>query len=150
MKLLRGIVLFVFICLMLGCTTMGDKYVELHGYTVKSWEQLAISELSTIVESARNNSESWVSLPALYPQYLFKFHDLRNYSIRYSAQSIESNRKSTIIVVRDGFLDDSIRGDIHELVVEKIEGQWEIKNAKRAFRCWRGPDSAPYSVDTCP
>ncbi len=150
MKLLKNIVLFGFIFIVFGCTTTGNKYVENYGYTVKLWEQLSISELSKIVENARNNSESWISYPTLYPQYLFEFSDLKNYLVHYSAKSIELNKESTIIVVRDSFLDDSVRGDIHELVIEKTGGQWKIKSAKRAFRCWKSPDSAPYSVDACP
>ncbi len=129
---------------------MGEKYVEPYGYTVKLWEQTSISELSKIVKDARNNAKNWVSSPFLYPQYLFDFSELKNYSIHYLAQSIESNRKSTIIVVRDGFLDDSVRGDIHELVVEKTRDQWEIKSVKRAFRCWRNSDSTSYSAGACP
>ena len=150
MKLSKNIVLVSFVFLVFGCTTTGNKYVESYGYVVKLWEQLEISTLSTIIEDARNNSESWVSSPALYPQHLFEFSDLKNYSIHYSAKSIELNRKSTITVVRDGFLDDSVRGDIHELVVEKTGEQWKIKSAKRAFQCWRGSENTTYSANICP
>jgi len=149
MKSPKNIVLFVFIFLMLGCTTTDNKRVEPYGYSVKLWEKLSVVELSTIVENARNNSESWVFSPSTYPQYLFDLSNLKAYSVHYLAQSSESNRKSTIIVIRDGFLDDSVRGDIHELVIEKTEAQWNVKSAKRAFRCWRNPGSVSYSVDKC-
>ena len=149
MKLSKNIILVSFIFLVFGCTTTGNKSVESYEYVVKLWEQLEISMLSTIVEDARNNNESWISSPALYPQHLFEFSDLKSYSIHYSVKSIELNRKSTIIVVRDGFLDDSVRGDIHEIVLEKTGEQWEIKSAKRAFRCWRSSESTTYSADTC-
>lgn len=150
MKWLENIALLLLICFISGCVATGGKSVKPYGQLVKSWEQRSTTALSMIVEDARNNAETWVLSPFLYPQHLFDFSELKDYSIHYSAQGIESNRKSTIIVVRDGFWDDSVRGDIHELVIEKAQDQWEITSVKRAFRCWRNVDSASYSADACP
>jgi len=135
---------------MLGCTTTDKKRIEPYGYSVKLWEKLSTLELSTVVKDARNDSESWVSSPFFYPQHLFDLSNLKAYSVNYLAESNESNRKSTITIIRDGFLDDSVRGDIHELVIEKTGDQWKVKSVKRAFRCWRNRDSVSYSIDKCP
>ncbi len=45
----------------------------------------------------------------------------------------------TVIVVRDGFQDDSVRGDWHEFtLLRAADDAWTVDAARRAYRCWRG------------
>jgi hypothetical protein len=57
---------------------------------------------------------------------------------------------STVTVVCDGFLDDSIRGTWNELHLARTQaGAWEVTRAYRAYRCWRGPHGRSYSAEPC-
>ena len=47
--------------------------------------------------------------------------------------------RATITVMRDGFQDDSVRGDWHEFQMSRAtDGPWRVAQARRANRCWRG------------
>ncbi len=56
----------------------------------------------------------------------------------------------TVTVLRDGFQDDSVRGDWHEFTLTRAaNGAWRIDTARRAYRCWRG-GSRGYAARRCP
>ena len=64
--------------------------------------------------------------------------------------NIESPTKATVTLVRDGFLDDAVRGDIHRILFHKAgDGTWKIVGLKKSQRCWRS-NSDKYSSDLCP
>jgi hypothetical protein len=54
-------------------------------------------------------------------------------------QGAEAPSASRVTVIRDGLLDDSVRGDRWEVALERTQaGGWTIKEVKRAWRCRRG------------
>ena len=56
----------------------------------------------------------------------------------------------TVTVVRDGFQDDSMRGDWHEFVLTRAaDGAWTVNSAHRAYRCWRGKTKG-FAARICP
>jgi len=63
-------------------------------------------------------------------------------------EKVDFNRV-TVIVVRDGFQDDSVRGDWHEFKLSRsADGDWTVDAARRAYRCWRGTFKG-YSSQIC-
>lgn len=57
--------------------------------------------------------------------------------------------QATITVMRDGFQDDSVRGDWHEFQMSRAtDGPWKVTRARRANRCWRGANKG-YVAQNC-
>lgn len=73
----------------------------------------------------------------------------RTYIDRQSDQSTDFNRVS-VTIVRDGFQDDSVRGDWHRFVLARqTDGTWTVLAAKKANRCYRGQTDT-YRATPCP
>lgn len=63
----------------------------------------------------------------------------------------EAPSKSRVTVVRDGLLDDSVRGDRWEISLERTAaGPWRITEVKRAWRCRRGGQTDTFATQRCP
>ena len=58
---------------------------------------------------------------------------------------------STVItLIRDGWKDDSIRGDWHRISLYRLpDGTWRLSEALRAFRCYRGHQQGAYGKRLC-
>ncbi|MGB2816386.1 MAG: hypothetical protein WBA53_03815 [Burkholderiaceae bacterium] len=62
----------------------------------------------------------------------------------------ESPTASRVTIVRDGLLDDSVRGQRWDVVLGKAaSGKWSIRDVTIAWRCWRGPESDVFSATPC-
>ena len=65
-------------------------------------------------------------------------------------EGAESPSASRVTVIRDGLLDDSIRGERWDIVLQRTSaGTWEIKEVRRAWRCWRGAQVDRYVAAPC-
>jgi len=63
----------------------------------------------------------------------------------------EAPSASRLTVLRDGLLDDSVRGVRWEISLEKTSaGVWRIMQVKRAWRCWRGGQNDRFATASCP
>lgn len=63
----------------------------------------------------------------------------------------EAPSASEITVIRDGLLDDSVRSERWEISLERrVPGIWEIKEVRRAWRCWRGAERERFVAVRCP
>lgn len=62
----------------------------------------------------------------------------------------EGCHRVRITIVRDGFLDDSIRGDWTQFDLVRSGETWTVARALRAQRCWRSADPEAYVADPCP
>ena len=63
----------------------------------------------------------------------------------------ESPTASRVTVLRDGFLDDSVRGDRWDIALERTKaGAWRIVEVKRAWRCRRGMQAEQFAAVPCP
>lgn len=66
-------------------------------------------------------------------------------------QGAEAPSASRVTVIRDGLLDDSVRGDRWEIRLERTQaGVWTIKDVKRAWRCRRGGGPDRFVATRCP
>jgi uncharacterized protein len=63
----------------------------------------------------------------------------------------EAPSASRITVLRDGLMDDSVRGVRWDIALKKTTaGVWRIKEARRAWRCWRGGQMDRFAAAFCP
>jgi hypothetical protein len=63
----------------------------------------------------------------------------------------ESPVSSHVTVLRDGLLDDSIRGQRWDITLERsASGPWRIKHVQLAWRCRRGADTERFIAVRCP
>ncbi len=132
-----------------GCQYLPSSSFTVEEDSVESWETLSINRFANILNSARAEKRSWVNNPSLFAYHLLNLSDSQRYHIDYQAMQAENNTESLITIVRDGFKDDAIRGDVHQINVQKQDGLWWVVSVKRAFSCWRGPQ-AYYSSKLCP
>jgi hypothetical protein len=66
-------------------------------------------------------------------------------------QGAEAPSASRVTVVRDGLLDDSVRGLRWDVALERTQaGTWRIAEVKRAVRCRRGADTERFLAGPCP
>jgi uncharacterized protein len=62
----------------------------------------------------------------------------------------EAPSASRITVLRDGLLDDSVRGVRWEIALEKTAaGVWRIQEVRQAWRCWRGKQTNRFAAVPC-
>ena len=63
----------------------------------------------------------------------------------------ETPSASRVTVIRDGLLDDSVRGERWDIRLERTaSGVWRIAEVKRAWRCWRGAQRDGFAATLCP
>lgn len=66
-------------------------------------------------------------------------------------QGSEAPTASRLTVMRDGLLDDSVRGERWEITLERTAaGGWKIGEVKRAWRCRRGAQTERFAAERCP
>ena len=71
--------------------------------------------------------------------------------IAQANEGAESPSASRVTVIRDGLLDDAVRAerwDIH--LGRTAAGGWEIRQVTKAWRCWRGEQTAGFAAQRCP
>lgn len=117
---------------------------------VKAWNDINPQRLNTKIKQAYQSGQSWVNKPRLYIFNLFYFDELKGFSYDYSVDNTENPQNIIIRVERDGFLDDSLRGDLQHLELQKNkEGEWSILSLKKAHRCWRS-EVRTFTTEACP
>lgn len=63
----------------------------------------------------------------------------------------EAPTVSRVTVLREGLLDDSVRGERWDIALERnAAGQWQIREVKRAWRCWSGARASVFAATRCP
>jgi len=139
----------LFALLTTSCFTQANTENALNNQDVQSWKTLDPTNFNDVIIKASAENKSWIKKPE---QYIFNILDLSNLKqIHYDlvSDNIEAPENITITLIRDGFLDDSVRGDIHSIQLIKNNQSWKISSVKQAIRCWRN-DSSAYSSKACP
>lgn len=117
---------------------------------VKLWEVIEPNSLNKKLENAYKEKLYWSDKPELYIFNLLEISNLRKISYEYKTDNIESPKIIEIYLVRDGFLDDSVRGDIHHLkLIKGYNEKWKISSIRKATSCWRS-NKLIYSSESCP
>jgi len=66
-------------------------------------------------------------------------------------EGAEAPVAARVTVLRDGLLDDSVRGERWDIALARsADGAWKIKEVRRAWRCWRGPHTRTFAASRCP
>ena len=75
-------------------------------------------------------------------------------STQHIIQENEGNEApsvSRIAVLRDGLMDDSVRGVRWDIALEKTaENVWRIREVRRSWRCWHGEKTNMFASKLCP
>ena len=118
----------------------------------ESWAIVDIDNLNVRVEKAVAADKPWPSSPLLLIFYLFgDDQETRSVVLEEVKNSGERANASTVSYIRDGFLDDSVRGDWHEVNLRLLsDGTWRISKARVAYRCWRTEDKQAFQGNPCP
>ena len=71
--------------------------------------------------------------------------------IIHENEGSEAPSVSRITVLRDGLMDDSVRGVRWDIALEKTaENAWRIREVRRSWRCWRGEKTNMFASKLCP
>ncbi len=138
--------------LLAGCAASRPAPSARPGVVVESSENMEIAPLNARVEHAAAARESWVNSPLRMTVELFG-GDVETRSVRIEAEKNlgEGADTTTVTLIRDGFMDDSVRGSWQRIVYHRLsDGTWRVVEAKRATRCWRGERLQSYGAAPCP
>ncbi len=117
-----------------------------------SWLELNIEQLNAKIEKVLAENQQWPLSPLEITTNLFGGdQETAEVSIQEKKESGENPSNASIVYIRDGFLDDSVRGDWYEISFKrKADGSWRINSARAAYRCWRGGNVDTYQGEFCP
>ncbi|MDE1465299.1 SH3 domain-containing protein [Spartinivicinus poritis] len=78
------------------------------------------------------------------------FDEAKEQLIYQQNNSPESTAKTIVTIIRDGFLDDSARGERWEIkLMRQHTGKWQTYSVTKAHRCWPGRGHEFYSKEPC-
>ena len=144
--------LVIFLLLMTACSSSqprGNNYPT--DEAVESWETVVTGPLNTRIEEAVARGDTWPSSPVLIVFEIIGGDDeTRFLSLTEEKNAMDDPDTVVIVMIRSDFLDDSVRGDWHRLVFNRMpDRSWRVSELRRAIRCWR-TDSDKYQTGPCP
>jgi hypothetical protein len=103
------------------------------------------------IEKAAAAKEEWVKLPMqIVARTLGEFSDMRSRSIEMTAPTADGPDSLTVIIINDGYLDDSVRGEKFKYELRANEqGVWKFTSAGKAWRCQPGRGSQNFTTVKC-
>ena len=127
---------------------------DLSGYlqsTPESWLALDAEDLNARIEEAVAAKETWAQSPLMVTINLFgDDRDTRSATLKEVKNRGEGADATSIVYIRDGFLEDSVRGDWHQVELHRVpDGTWRVSKARVAYRCWRAEDTEVYRGQLC-
>jgi len=118
---------------------------------VESSTVIEVTEFNAFVDDAVVAGEKWVRNPVMVVMEYLRHPNAPVTEISRVDPPGESMPTTTITVVQDGFLDDSVRGTWHEFLLERwADGGWRIDEARSAYRCYRGHQKDEFGARLCP
>jgi hypothetical protein len=135
-----------------GCASSGEGIFHADGVEVESWESLDVTEFNRRILNAVVEGKSYPSSPLLTTiELLGDDNGIRILRIDETRNRTEGADMTLVVMVRDGFLDDSVRGDWHRIEYRlQPDRSWRVYSIWRAFRCYRGHHLESYSAKWCP
>lgn len=124
---------------------------ELFAVPVESSVALEIADFQGRLQEARQAGEAWTRGPLpIALEYLGNLEGRAVGLVKEDDRS-EAPRRSTVTVIREGLLDDSVRAVWNQLRMERGENRaWELMEVREAYRCWRGDHQDAFSGELCP
>ena len=135
-----------------ACATSPPMIFTVDGVEIETWEAVETTSMNTQIETAVAVGETWPQSPLrITIELLGGDVDTRILRIEEAKSRTEGADTTAVVVIRDGFLDDSVRGDWHRIVFSRESDRtWRVHSARRAFRCYRGHHLESYSRQWCP
>ena len=117
-----------------------------------SWAEVDVESLNALVEKAVAAEEPWTASPLLSVIHLLGGDtDARSVVFEETKNRGEGADEAAITCIRDGLMDDSVRGIWHEVVMRRSpDGTWRVSEARAAYRCWRAEDREVFQGSPCP
>ena len=143
--------LMIGLLLTVGCASSRSQTPSPFDVVPESWEQTDAAPLNARVDQAVEAGASWPGSPLEITVELFGGdEDTRSVILKEELNRGEGADTVVVVMVRDGFLDDSIRGYWERIVYHRQpDGTWRVIDLRRAYRCWRGHHTDTYSAHRC-
>ena len=138
------IILFFFLS---GCTS--KKISLLPVWDFEKSNNISPRLFNEKIILAYDKHMSWVQNPETYIFHLYSFEELKTFTYKYEVDDTETPSKIDIYLIRDGFLDDSVRGDFIHLELIKDTNVWKILSIKESYSCWQQKELI-YQSAPCP
>lgn len=122
---------------------------ELLRVPVKSQREKPFADFNRSAAEAAGRGEDWPQDPVLFARRFSGRH-----SERLGAWSMEGTgerpSRYRLVVISDGFLDDSVRGERLELLLVRGAGEfWQVAEARSSIRCWEDRGHQDFSAEPC-
>ncbi|MEJ2310163.1 MAG: hypothetical protein P8Z31_01475 [Gammaproteobacteria bacterium] len=115
-----------------------------------SLQRMALAEFNAIIAEIPARQESWIMDPVRVVLEYLGTPGARAVSIRRCDAAGERARETSVWLLEDGYLDDSVRGAWYNFILGRDDaGRWLIKEGREAYRCWRGHHQQSYSEQSC-
>ncbi len=135
-----------------ACSASAGDLSEFLQQEPETWLPLEVVVLNRSIEEAVSAKEDWPQSPLLLVvHFLGGDLDTRSLVLREVKNRGEGADETKIVCIRDGFLDDSVRGDWHEFDLYRLsDGTWRVNSARFAIRCWRSENTDVFQAKPCP
>ncbi len=119
---------------------------------VASFSVEAVDTLNARIDAATRAGAAWARDPLRIAIELCAGEpgSARRLAITFEAAGGETPDSATVVVVADGYLDDSVRGSWIRLRFARAAEAWHLTALHRALRCWRGDRGDVYASEPCP
>lgn len=117
----------------------------------KVGQTMSVSAFNSDIAKGRESGESWTGSPLTVAlKFAGEGFDCQKKSVDVESLSGgEVFDKVLVSITEDGYLDDSLRGSMVILRMEQVNGFWEIKSAKKVWRCWENRGHTAYNSEPC-
>ena len=103
------------------------------------------------IGAAARRSEYWVRDPGLVALHVSKAAEAPLVRLYRQDNRRESPDSSTVTVIMDRLLDDSIAGIWTEYrMVREADGSWQVAGVRQAYKSYRGEDTEYYRDEPAP
>jgi hypothetical protein len=104
--------------------------------------------LNRQLAEAHAAGQPWASNPIQIVSKLIN-PELARDAVWAMSGSGERPSRYRVVVVVDGFADDSVRGKRYEATLERASsGSWQLRDVSVGWRCWRGRTSV-FGIEPC-
>jgi hypothetical protein len=116
---------------------------------VSSQREKPFADFNRTAAEAASRGEDWPQDPVLFARRFSGRH-----SERIGAWSMEGTgerpSRYRLVVISDGFLDDSVRGERLEMLLVRSAGEyWQVGEARSSVRCWEDRGHQDFSGEPC-
>jgi len=141
----------IFFPLLIGAASCAFAEKTDEEFLIESSKTLSFMEFNKSLSVAAEKGESWTHDPIRIALEFTDSAGARLVKIWRKDGRGEMQNSTTVTIVEDGYLDDSIRGTWTQFKMTRGDGNtWRIDNIQRGYRCWRGQSKNCYSAKRCP